>query len=284
MNCRKDMVVFDEFRGEYICAETGEVIEERMVDVGKEWRSFSALSNRERGEIPNTLKVHDMGLHTEIDTSTLIGRKLSELNSMSRVVSGRERKLSKALKLSNEVINKLSAPGASRLKEEVGLVLRRLVKNGALGRKRLGAFVAASIICAAENLNIPVDAKKVLNYCGTTMSDVWNALIKIKRDLGIAKSRCYDPRTLVLTYAQRAGLHSQVATLAIRVVEAGRASGTLLSKGPHGVAVASLYVASILLDARKTQSAIARDTEVSEVTIRNRYKDVIDGVLIEVCL
>lgn len=278
------MIVFDEFRGEYICTETGEVLEERLVDVGKEWRSFAIPSNRERGEIPNTLKVHDMGLHTEIDTSTLIGRKLSELNNISRVVTSRERKLSRALKLSNEVINKLSTPRAAGLKEEVGLILRRLVKNGALGRRKLGAFVAASIICAAENLDIPVDSKKIVNYCGTTMSDVWNALMKIRRDFGIAKSRSYDPRTLILTYTQKTKSLSQVATLAIKIVEAGRASGCLLSKGPHGVAVASLYVASIILDVRKTQSAIARDTEVSEVTIRNRYKDIVEGVSIEVGL
>ncbi|MEM0065839.1 MAG: transcription initiation factor IIB family protein [Sulfolobales archaeon] len=284
MSCREDMVVFDEFRGEYICTETGEVIEDRLVDLGKEWRSFVPSSNKERGEVPNTLKVHDMGLHTEIDGSSWIGRRLAELNNMSRVVSSDDRKLSRALKLSNEVINKLSTPGSTRLKEEVGLILRKLVKSGILGRKRLGAFVAASIICAAENLNIPINTKDVVNYCGVTLGDLWDALMKIRRDLGIAKSRSYDPRTLVLTYAQKAGLPSQVATLAMKIVEAGRTSGSLLSKGPQGVAVASLYVASILLDIRKTQSAISRDTEISEVTIRNRYKDVVEGVLIEVDL
>jgi transcription initiation factor TFIIB len=70
----------------------------------------------------------------------------------------------------------------------------------------------------------------------------------------------------------------------MKIVEAGKTSGTLLSKGPQGVAVASLYVASILLNIRKTQSMISKETEVSEVTVRNRYKDIIDGVLIEVML
>lgn len=278
------MVIYDEFRGEFICLETGEVIEDRIVDLGKEWRSFTQASNRERGEIPNTLKVHDMGLHTEIDSTSWIGRRLSELNNMSRIISSSERKLSRALKLSNEVINKLATPGAPRLKEEVGLILRRLVKSGILGRRKLGAFIAAATICAAENLNIPINSRDVVNYCGTTMSDVWDALMKIRRDLGIVKSRSYDPRTLVLNYSQKAELPSYVATLAIRIIEAGRKSGALLSKGPQGVAVASLYVASILMNFRKTQSAISKNTEVSEITIRNRYKDIVSGVLIEVNL
>jgi transcription initiation factor TFIIB len=276
--------VFDEFRGEFICAETGEVLEERLVDTGKEWRSFSTASNRERAETPNTLKVHDMGFHTEIDGTSWIGRRLSELNSMSRVISSDEKKLSRALKLSNEVINKLPTPSAARLKEEVGLILRKLVKSGTIGRKKIGAYVAAAVICAAENLNIPVNTRDIVDWCGTTLSDVWDALMRIRRDLGIVKSRSYDPRTLVLSYAHKAGLPNQVATLAMKIVEAGKTSGTLLSKGPQGVAVASLYVASILLNIRKTQSMISKETEVSEVTVRNRYKDIIDGVLIEVML
>jgi transcription initiation factor TFIIB len=282
VGCRE--VVFDEFRGEFICAETGEVLEERLVDTGKEWRSFSTASNRERAETPNTLKVHDMGFHTEIDGTSWIGRRLSELNSMSRVISSDEKKLSRALKLSNEVINKLPTPSAARLKEEVGLILRKLVKSGTIGRKKMGAYVAAAVICAAENLNIPVNTRDIVDWCGTTLSDVWDALMRIRRDLGIVKSRSYDPRTLVLSYAHKAGLPNQVATLAMKIVEAGKASGTLLSKGPQGVAVASLYVASILLNIRKTQSMISKETEVSEVTVRNRYKDIIDGVLIEVML
>jgi len=282
VGCRE--VVFDEFRGEFICAETGEVLEERLVDTGKEWRSFSTASNRERAETPNTLKVHDMGFHTEIDGTSWIGRRLSELNSMSRVISSDEKKLSRALKLSNEVINKLPTPSAARLKEEVGLILRKLVKSGTIGRKKMGAYVAAAVICAAENLNIPVNTRDIVDWCGTTLSDVWDALMRIRRDLGIVKSRSYDPRTLVLSYAHKAGLPNQVATLAMKIVEAGKTSGTLLSKGPQGVAVASLYVASILLNIRKTQSMISKETEVSEVTVRNRYKDIIDGVLIEVML
>lgn len=282
MSCRE--VIFDEFRGEFICAETGEVLEERLVDTGKEWRSFSTASNRERAETPSTLKVHDMGLHTEIDGTSWIGRKLSELNSKSRVLSSDEKRLSRALKMSNEVINRLPTPSAARLKEEVGLILRKLVKSGIMGRRKIGAYVAAAIICAAENLNIPISARDVVDGCGTTFRDVWDALMKIRRDLGIAKSRSYDPRTLIVSYAHKAGLPSHVATLAMKIVEAGKASGTLLNKGPQGVAVASLYVASILSNIRKTQTTISKETEVSEVTVRNRYKDIIDGVLIEVML
>lgn len=284
MTCREESVVYDEFRGELVCLDTGEVLEDRLVDLGREWRSFDSATNRERAETPNTLKVHDMGLHTEIDGTTWIGRRLAELNNLSRVVSSDDRKMVKALKLANDVINRLQTPTAAKLKEEVGLILRKLVKSGVVGKRRLNAYVAAAIIAAAESLNVPIDRRFVLSYCGVTVSELWEAMMKIRRDLGIVKSKTYDPRTLVVTLSHKAGLPTQVATLAIRIVEAGRESGALLSRGPQGVAAAALYVASILMDIRKTQTAISRSTEVSEVTIRNRYKDIIDGVLVEVNL
>jgi len=50
--CRPDRVVFDEFRGELICSETGEVLQDHLIDYGPEWRSFSAGERSRSGLIP----------------------------------------------------------------------------------------------------------------------------------------------------------------------------------------------------------------------------------------
>ncbi|MHA1216433.1 MAG: transcription initiation factor IIB, partial [Candidatus Thorarchaeota archaeon] len=38
---------------------------------------------------------------------------------------------------------------------------------------------------------------------------------------------------------------------------------------------AAIYVASILLDERRTQREIAEVARVTEVTVRNRYKEIV---------
>lgn len=52
-------------------------------------------------------------------------------------------------------------------------------------------------------------------------------------------------------------------------------------KGPTGVAAAALYIAAVLEGERRTQRDIADVVGVTEVTIRNRYKDIVQKLGIE---
>ncbi len=45
-------------------------------------------------------------------------------------------------------------------------------------------------------------------------------------------------------------------------------------RGPTGMAAASLYIASVLCGERVTQREVADVAGVTEVTIRNRYKEI----------
>ncbi|MCK4279577.1 MAG: transcription initiation factor IIB, partial [Candidatus Thorarchaeota archaeon] len=47
-------------------------------------------------------------------------------------------------------------------------------------------------------------------------------------------------------------------------------------KDPKGMAAAAIYVASILTGSRRTQLEIARTARVTEVTVRNRYKEMVE--------
>jgi transcription initiation factor TFIIB len=47
-------------------------------------------------------------------------------------------------------------------------------------------------------------------------------------------------------------------------------------RGPTGMAAAAIYIATILTSERRTQRDIATVSGVTEVTIRNRYKEMAD--------
>ena len=50
------------------------------------------------------------------------------------------------------------------------------------------------------------------------------------------------------------------------------------------MAAATLYIASVLCGERRTQREVADVAGVTEVTIRNRYKEIVDKLDIEVLL
>ena len=48
-----------------------------------------------------------------------------------------------------------------------------------------------------------------------------------------------------------------------------------IGKDPGGIAGAALYIAGIIENDRRTQREIANVSRVTEVTIRNRYKELV---------
>ena len=52
-------------------------------------------------------------------------------------------------------------------------------------------------------------------------------------------------------------------------------------RGPAGVAAAALYVAALMNDEKKTQREVADVAGITEVTIRNRYKELIEQLKLE---
>ena len=52
-------------------------------------------------------------------------------------------------------------------------------------------------------------------------------------------------------------------------------------RGPAGIAAAALYVAALINDEKKTQREVADIAGITEVTIRNRYKELIEKLDLE---
>ena len=65
-----------------------------------------------------------------------------------------------------------------------------------------------------------------------------------------------------------------VEAKAIEIIALAKEMGLTSGKGPSGLAAASIYIASVLLNERKTQKEVATVADVTEVTIRNRYKEL----------
>jgi transcription initiation factor TFIIB len=61
----------------------------------------------------------------------------------------------------------------------------------------------------------------------------------------------------------------------VEILRQSRTLGLTIGRDPLGLAAAAIYVASIMLDERRTQREIAEVARVTEVTVRNRYKEIV---------
>jgi transcription initiation factor TFIIB len=65
---------------------------------------------------------------------------------------------------------------------------------------------------------------------------------------------------------------------AIKIVEQSRNAGLNSGKGPSGIAAAALYISSLMVNDKKSQRDIAEVAGITEVTLRNRYKELSENL------
>jgi transcription initiation factor TFIIB len=83
-----------------------------------------------------------------------------------------------------------------------------------------------------------------------------------------------DPLDYVTKVAEKAGVSTDVEGLAIKIIRDAKLEHAVTGKDPSGLAASALYIASKLKKEKMTQSQLAEAANVTEVTIRNRKKEL----------
>ncbi len=272
----------DEARGELICAKCGLVIEEAMIDTTQDWRAFDSnqLARRSRTGAPLTSKRHDKGLSTEI------GKGVTELFKVPakrrsqffrlrkwqrRLLSSKDRNLSFALGELERMVSFLGLP--KTLHEEAAELYEKALEKGLVRGRSIESIIASILYYLAREYKTPRTLAEIAAAAGITKRELGRTYRYLSRKLGLrilpATPDSYIPR-----FASMLGLKDSTQVLAMKILRQAMKKDVISGKGPCGCAAAAIYIASVLNDERKTQREIADVVGVTEVTIRNRYKEI----------
>jgi transcription initiation factor TFIIB len=281
--------------GETVCAKCGLVVAERRIDQRQEWRAFTADERNSRARAGSPIKYtsHDKGLSTVIDwrNRDSSGRKFSsekraEISRLrkwqirSRVHSSADRNLSQAM---SEIERLSSQLGLKRSVNELAAMLyRKLIVKKLLRSRSIDALAAASIYAALRLRQIPRSLKEIGHHTHVDWKAIgryYRLLVqKLKLRLPVPDPMNYVPK--LITKLELPGTMQEVA---LDVIRDAKNHGRLLTgRDPRGIAAGALYITSILTDNRVTQREIAAAAGVTEVTVRNRYKELVRELNIEV--
>ena len=92
------------------------------------------------------------------------------------------------------------------------------------------------------------------------------------------------PGQYVTRLCNELALHGRVEEVAHKILKAAEKLRLTSGRGPKGVASAASYIASTVVGERRTQREVAEAADITEVTIRNRYKEIMKRLLIAVSL
>lgn len=274
-------------RGDIVCANCGLVITDRIVDSGPEWRAFTPEEKQKRSRVgaPTTLTIHDKGLSTVIDwrDKDATGKKLEPKRRIevirwrkwqirTRVHSSIDRNLAQAMNELDRISAQLNLP--KNVKEEAAIVYRKAVEKGLVRGRSIEAVMSASIYAACRTHKIPRTIEDIAKYTRCGRKDVARCYRLLLKEINI-RIPLADPETFIPRIAGELNLGGLIQSKAAEIIKKAKEMGLTAGKDPTGLAAAAVYIASLLENEKKTQKEIARAAKVTEVTVRNRYKELI---------
>jgi transcription initiation factor TFIIB len=284
--CGKGPIAVDAESGERYCTNCGFVIQERVEDVGPEWRSSSSEegTDRRRTGAPTSITAHDMGL------ATVIGR--SNQDAAGRSLSGQMKSTVDRLRLwdrrsqPNESIDRNLRQAFAELRtfaeklslseeviERAAYIYRKALARNLLRGRSIISIVAASLYAACRDSEVPRTIKDVAAASNLTKKEVARSYRLLLKEMEI-KPPVPDAARSIARIASETGMSEKTKRRAFEILTKARQKGISAGKDPMGLAAAALYIAATLEGENITQKQISHAAEVTEVTIRNRYKNL----------
>ncbi len=273
----------DPVTGEVACHVCGFIVKHVGTDMGPEWRNFGGEgSDRRRGGPPQSILYDDLGLSTVIlephksrglprDAKDKIWR-MRRFDLSTKANPSRARNLHMARDLLELYGDKLHL--STHVMIRAMQIYRQALAKGLIRGRAIRNIMAAAVYYACRLTNTPRDLKQFeAAYPIVRKKEVardYRLLVKHLR----LKPPIADPVIHVRRIASRLNLGEEVVERTIGLLEEGRRIGAIYGKDPVGMAGAALYLVCKDRHSEISQKKIARAARVTEVTIRNRSKDL----------
>ncbi|MEK6919228.1 MAG: TFIIB-type zinc ribbon-containing protein [Nanoarchaeota archaeon] len=280
--CDSINLTYDPQRGEVICNDCGLLVEEKMVDTGHEVHAqFDKGEKKGRGGAPLSIQKFDKGLTTNVGEISDIyrleskqTRKFLRLKKwQERVSTSIERNLRLAMAELRRVASFLSLPKV--VGDEAARVYNFVLQRGLVRGRSMESVIAACIYAACRSYNIPRTLDEIANASDVERKEIGRTYRFIIRKLAI-KVTPSSPKDYISRFASILSLSPKTQNEALKILKKADISELTSGRGPAGIAAAALYVAALINDEKKTQREVADVAGITEVTIRNRYKELID--------
>src|SRR5919199_1106419 len=288
-----NQIITDSESGELICSKCGQVISDKVEQEGPEWRNFDLLSpgsqsntSRSRVGMSTSLARHDMGL------STIIGRtdrdasgqkidaamrstmdRLRTWDYRTQIHSATDRNLRNAFFKLDILKDKLGL--SDSVIEKAAYIYRKAQERGLVRGRTISGILAAAIYIACREMGISRTLKDIAVHSNVKFKEVAKSyrLLCIELDL---KVPMVDPMKYIAKVANKANLSEKTKREAAGIMNNITKREISVGKNPMGLAASVLYMSSLKTGENITQGNLSDAAGITEVTLRNRYKDLMD--------
>ncbi|MBI5229087.1 transcription initiation factor IIB [Candidatus Micrarchaeota archaeon] len=273
-------------RAEMVCANCGLVVEEDAMQRGPEWRAFTAEQRAKRARTGAPLKYTrpDRGLTTQIDQydrdaagGRIEASRRAQLYRMRKwhrrtsLSTSAERNLAIALTELNRVSTHLGL--SESIRESTALLYRKCLDKGLIRGRTIESVVCAVIYAVCRMYGFPRTLEEISSVSEIPKRDIGKTYRLIIHELEM-KIPLMSPHTYIPRFIHSLRLSGKTQEKAVELLNEAVGKKLISGRGPIGVVAAVVYIASVICGEERTQKEIAEVAGVTEVTVRNRYREL----------
>lgn len=273
--------------GEIICSNCGMVISEKIEDTSHEEQWVSTLEGVDIGArtgAPSSLARHDMGLSTIIGREnkdakgqlidTAMRSKIERLRTWdyrTGVYKSGDKNLMKAFEQLDRLKKKLGL--SDNVSEKAAYIYRKIHERGLIRGRTIDGILAAAVYSACREMETARTLKDIAAISNLKRKDVARCyrLLVFELDIWIP---IVDPKKCISRVANKLNISEKTKHQAINIMDEVIDKQISAGKDPNSMAATVLYVSLLKADEKIPQKDIAAASGVTEVTLRNRLKDL----------
>ena len=291
--CRSTLVD-DMQNGEIICSGCGIVVDDQISDFGSETVSSNVEDKMKlaRATGQTTYSKHDLGISTEISISAkdyrgmkITSEVASQMHNLRkwqqrvRIASPKERRLATVLTKIGETCENLNL--SKNVLETSSMIYRSLDGHIDVKGKSIVSITAATIYMACKQCEVIRTLDEICREICPPKSVKTKTKLAARyyRTMVMEMGALHAPVVVMSKYISKIAniteTEVRVERLALEIADKTKDSNVSDGKAPNGMAAAYLYIASVLLGQNILQRDVSNVAGVTEVTIRNRCKEIL---------
>jgi len=284
--CGKKALITDTETGEIFCGDCGFVLSERVESLGPERRSFpDDRTNRGRTGDGTSLAKHDQGLSTVINptnrdsTGNPISYSMKKTLKRLRTWDSRsqsqpiDRNLKQAFSELYRVKDKLVL--SDSIIEKAAYIYRKALNKKLVRGRSISAMVGSALYAACREVGTPRTLKDIAEVMNIKKGDLAACYRKLVYELDL-KIPVVDSVQNVARIASKIGISEKTKRYAIEILRKAEENKLSAGKNPMSLAATALYISCLKMGENHSQRDLAEAGNVTEVTIRNRYKGLLE--------
>ena len=281
-------MITDVESGEIICNRCGIVVVRDLEDTKKIWHKAEDNVSDTRNGNTSSLTLYDQGLTTKIGNTNrdasgnvINSMMMARLNRMKNLdkrsqINKSARNLGRAFRQLDSLKDKLALSNA--VIEKTAYIYRKVQEAGLVRGRKVNTVLGASLYVACREFEIP----RTLREISAVNNEKYRETSRVYRQIVLYLGK-QVPRINLFRYVEKVGkkakLEEKNIRQALRLMKKVQETGLSAGKEPMGIVGAVIYLSLPKSDENIrqriiTQAIIADAAGVSEVTIRNVYKEI----------